>query len=217
MTNRPDWTLEDAAIAAGSQLVCGVDEVGRGPLAGPVTAAAVLLPRPLPPALADQINDSKRIPKSRHAALAEAITTHANCHIAHATVAEIETLNIRKAAHLAMCRAVAGLAEQMGGLDLVLVDGHEVPDDLGFRGRAVVKGDSVSLSIAAASLVAKAARDQIMVDFAQQYPGYGWERNAGYGTAEHRTALQKLGVTPIHRRSFGTVHKILYQDISAKP
>lgn len=204
----PDWRYEDAAGAA---RIFGVDEVGRGPLAGPVSAAAVLLPRDLPQAVLAAIDDSKRVPAARRKWLAEALSTMAPCHIAHASVAEIEALNIRRAAHLAMCRAVAGLAARIGAPDLVLIDGRDIPDALPHPARAIVRGDTQSLSIAAASILAKVARDRIMVDLAQQHPGYGWERNAGYGTAQHLDALHRLGITPIHRRTFGTVHKMLYQ------
>ena len=217
MTARPHWGFEDEAAAAGAARIFGTDEVGRGPLAGPVTAAAVLLPRDLPAEVLAAIDDSKRVPAARRDWLAERLQALAPCHVAHATVAEIEALNIRRAAHLAMCRAVAGLAVQVGAPDLVLVDGREIPGDLPHPARAIVKGDSLSLSIAAASILAKVARDRIMVDLAQQHPGYGWEKNAGYGTAQHLSALRSLGITPIHRRNFGTVHKILYQDLSTNP
>lgn len=213
---RPDWRHEDAARGGGARLILGVDEVGRGPLAGPVTAAAICLPRNLDPELAGLIDDSKRLGAARRDLLARRLPALAPCHVAHASVAEIESLNIRRAAHLAMCRAVAGLAARIGTPDLVLVDGHEVPADLAHPAQAVVGGDAVSLSIAAASVLAKVARDRIMVDLAQQFPGYGWERNAGYGTRQHRDALLRLGITPMHRRNFGTVHKILYQDLSTR-
>ena len=211
---RPHWGHEDTALAAGQIRIFGVDEVGRGPLAGPVTAAAVALPRDLPEEVLAAIDDSKRVPAARRDWLADRLLALAPCHVAHATVEEIETLNIRRAAHLAMCRAVAGLAAAIGAPDLVLVDGHEVPDALPHPARAVVRGDAQSLSIAAASILAKVARDRIMVDLAQQHPGYAWEKNAGYGTQQHREALRSLGITPIHRRNFGTVHKILYQELS---
>lgn len=215
--SRPGWALEDAARAAGARLIVGVDEVGRGPLAGPVTAAAVILPRDLDPALAARIDDSKRIPLARRAPLAQAIRDSVPHAIAHASVAEIEALNILRAAHLAMCRAVAMLAEATGAPDLVLVDGRDLPRDLTHPARAVIKGDATSLSIAAASIIAKVERDRVMVDLAQQHPAYGWDKNAGYGTPAHLAALRKCGVTPHHRRSFGTVHKILYQAQSTKP
>lgn len=213
---RPDWQLEDRARETGARLIFGVDEVGRGPLAGPVTAAAVALPRDLDAGLADAIDDSKRLTGARREWLAARLPGCAPYHIAHVSVEEIEALNIRRAAHLAMCRAVAGLVAQIGAPCLVLVDGREIPDGLDHRAQTVIGGDAISLSIAAASVLAKVARDRIMVDLAQHHPGYGWERNAGYGTRQHLEALRSLGVTPIHRRSFGTVHKILYQDLSSR-
>ena len=214
---RPHWGFEDEGVAAGATRIFGVDEVGRGPLAGPVTAAAVALPRDLPAEVLAAIDDSKRVPPARRDWLAGRLEALAFCCVAHASVEEIEALNIRRAAHLAMCRAVAGLAARIGAACLILVDGHEIPDALPRPARAIVKGDGQSLSIAAASIMAKVARDRIMVDLAQQHPGYGWEKNAGYGTAQHLDALRNLGVTPAHRRGFGTVHKILYQDLSTNP
>ena len=133
--------------------------------------------------------------------------------IAHASVEEIDALNILRASHLAMERAVG----MLGAMDHVLIDGNMIPKGLAGRAEAVVKGDAKCLSIAAASIVAKVARDRIMVDLAQQFPGYGWERNAGYGVPAHLHALQVLGVTPWHRRSFAPIHKMLYQDISLTP
>lgn len=214
---RPHWGFEDEALAGGAGRIFGVDEVGRGPLAGPVTAAAVLLPRDLPQEVLAVIDDSKRVPAARRDWLAAQLEALAFCCVAHASVAEIEALNIRRAAHLAMCRAVAGLAARIGAAGMILVDGHEIPESLPRPARAVIKGDAQCLSIAAASIMAKVARDRIMVDLAQQHPGYGWEKNAGYGTQQHLAALRNLGVTPNHRRSFGTVHKILYQDLSTNP
>ena len=126
--------------------------------------------------------------------------------VGHASVEEIDAMNILRASHLAMCRAIAGLRQRP---DLALIDGNLLPRDLPMPGLAVVKGDARSLSIAAASLVAKFLRDRIMVDLAQQHPGYGWEVNAGYPTKAHRQALLDLGVTPYHRRSFRPVHNIL--------
>jgi ribonuclease HII len=134
--------------------------------------------------------------------------------VAHASVAEIDALNILRASHLAMCRAVAGLAVRP---DLVLIDGNMIPKALDIRAEAVVGGDARCLSIAAASIVAKCLRDRIMVDLAQQHPGYGWETNAGYPTKSHKAAMIAMGVTPHHRRSFAPVHNILYQDGNASP
>ncbi|MBN2907444.1 MAG: ribonuclease HII [Rhodobacteraceae bacterium] len=204
----PDFTLESEAMANGARFVVGVDEVGRGPLAGPVTAAAVRLdPARLPPGL----NDSKKLTAARRVALHQAILAQAEVSIAHASVQEIDALNILRASHLAMCRAIAGLAQPP---DLALIDGNLLPRDLPCAGLAVVKGDARSLSIAAASIVAKVTRDALMVELAQQHPGYGWERNAGYPTKAHLQALRDIGVSPCHRRSFAPVHNILYQEKS---
>ena len=199
----PDYALEEAARRAGARVVAGVDEVGRGPLAGPVTAAAVILDLTRIP---EGIDDSKKLPAKRRAALAEAIMRDCDWAVGHASVEEIDAMDILRASHLAMCRAIAGLRQRP---DLALIDGNLLPRDLPMPGLAVVKGDARSLSIAAASLVAKFLRDRIMVDLAQQHPGYGWEVNAGYPTKAHRQALLDLGVTPYHRRSFRPVHNIL--------
>ncbi|WP_111732940.1 ribonuclease HII [Roseovarius amoyensis] len=207
----PDFSLEHQAIADGHAPIAGVDEVGRGPLAGPVTAAAVILdPARIPAGL----NDSKKLTARRREALFPEILAVAEVSIAHASVGEIDQINILRASHLAMVRAVSGLSRRPG---LVLVDGNMVPDDLTLPARAVVRGDALSLSVAAASIVAKVTRDRIMRDLAQQFPGYGWETNAGYGSKTHIAALQNLGATPHHRRSFRPVHNILYQDKSVSP
>jgi ribonuclease HII len=204
----PDFTREAAALAAGARIVAGVDEVGRGPLCGPVTAAAVVLdPARIPAGLAD----SKALSHARRVALATELAQVAQVSVAHASVEEIDRLNILHAAMLAMCRAVEGLPAAPG---LVLVDGNRIPPGLPCAAQAVVKGDAQVLSIAAASIVAKVARDAIMVDLAQQFPAYGWDRNAGYPTRDHLQALLDFGVTPWHRRSFRPVHNILYQDNS---
>ncbi|MFN3825103.1 MAG: ribonuclease HII [Pseudorhodobacter sp.] len=206
----PDFTHEEAAFAAGMARVAGVDEVGRGPLAGPVTAAAVRLdPARIPPGLAD----SKVLGAARREALFHAIMDCAEVGVAHATVEEIDALNILRASHLAMTRALA----LIGPVNLALVDGVHLPRDLPCPGRAIVRGDACCLSIAAASIVAKVTRDRVMVDLAQQHPGYGWDHNAGYPTKAHLAALLDLGVSPVHRRSFKPVHNILYQDKSVTP
>ena len=207
MDGPPDFTMETALHLRGLAHVAGVDEVGRGPLCGPVTAAAVILD---PACLPTGLNDSKKLSPARRLDLAETIRDSALAHaVAHATVEEIDRLNILRASQLAMCRALAALAPSAGH---ALVDGNLLPADLPCPGTAVVKGDGRVLSIAAASILAKVARDSLMVDLAQQHPGYGWERNAGYPTRDHLEALRNLGVTPHHRRSFRPVHNILYQD-----
>jgi len=210
MTEAPDFEHEIDALNRGATRVAGVDEVGRGPLAGPVTAAAVILD---PARIPDGLRDSKQLSARRREELALQIHADAEVSIAHATVEEIDSLNILRASHLAMVRAVAGL----GGVDFALIDGNMMPRDLPCEGRAIIKGDARSLSIAAASIVAKTCRDAIMVELAQQFPGYGWETNAGYGSKSHRQALQNLGPTPFHRRSFKPVHNMLYQDKKITP
>ncbi len=208
---RPDFCFESAAIARGHVCVVGVDEVGRGPLAGPVTAAAVRLD---PTRIPDGLNDSKALTEARRNALFTLIMASADVSIAHASVAEIDELNILRASHLAMERAVKGLATFP---DHALIDGNMIPKGIGCSAEAVVKGDARSLSIAAASIVAKVTRDRIMVDLAQQFPGYGWDVNAGYPTPAHLRALLDFGITPHHRRSFKPVHNILYQEHSITP
>lgn len=202
----PDFSFELAARAKGAQIVAGVDEVGRGPLAGPVTAAAVVLD---PANIPDGLNDSKKLTAARREILGEWIMAQCEWSTAHVSVEEIDRLNIYHASHLAMCRAVVGLPRLP---DHVLVDGNRIPRDMPTRSEAIVKGDARSLTIAAASIVAKLLRDRIMVDLAQQHPGYGWEVNAGYPTPAHKRALLDLGVTPHHRRSFRPVHNILCKD-----
>ena len=199
----PDFTFEQTARAGGARAVAGVDEVGRGPLAGPVTAAAVILD---PAAVPEGLNDSKKLTAAVRERIAKELCAVADVSVAHASVEEIDRHNILRAAHLAMARAVAGLGR---AADFALIDGNMIPRDLGCPAEAVVKGDSRSLSIAAASIVAKVARDRIMVDLAQQHPGYGWEKNAGYPTRAHREAILNLGITPHHRRSFKTIHNML--------
>ena len=204
--SNPDFTYEAEARAQGFAFVAGVDEVGRGPLAGPVTAAAVILDAGNIP---EGLNDSKRLTAKRRQVLTDQLMHCADISIAHASVAEIDTINILRASHLAMERAVAGLRQSA---DMALIDGNMIPRNLTIPARAIIKGDAISLSIAAASIVAKTARDKIMWDLAQQFPGYGWETNAGYPSKSHKLALQNLGVTPHHRRSFKPVHNILYQE-----
>ena len=202
----PDMSFEAAARLRGRVRVAGVDEVGRGPLAGPVTAAAVVLD---PAHIPEGLNDSKKLSARRREALFAIIIKVADVSIAHASVEEIDRLNILRASHLAMERAIAGLSIAP---DHVLIDGNLLPRGLRLSAEPVVKGDARSLSIAAASIMAKVTRDRIMVGLAQQHPGYGWETNAGYPSKSHISALQGLGVTPHHRRSFKPVHNILYQE-----
>lgn len=197
----PDLSLE---TALGLPLVAGVDEVGRGPLAGPVTAAAVILD---PARLPLGIDDSKRLTERARDRLAQEIRDSALAFaVAHASVEEIDALNILEASHLAMRRALAALNP---AAQHALIDGNRLPKGLMIPAQTVVKGDAISLSIAAASILAKVERDAIMRELALANPGYGWEKNMGYPSAQHRVALQQQGVTPHHRRSFGPVRKML--------
>ena len=194
MTN---YEFDEAVRSEGYAVVCGVDEAGRGPLAGPVFAAAVIL---RPDVVIDGINDSKKLTEKKREALFDVILKEASAYsIASASVEEIESLNILQATFLAMKRAVQGLSVSQ---ELALIDGNMVPPGLEIPGRSVVKGDALSASIAAASILAKVTRDRIMRELDAQYPEYGFAKNKGYGTAEHIAALKKYGPTPIHRRSF---------------
>ncbi|MFT5798474.1 MAG: ribonuclease HII [Candidatus Azotimanducaceae bacterium] len=186
--------------------VAGVDEVGRGPLAGPVTAAAVVLD---PACIPEGLNDSKKLSAKKRLDLYDQLLKCADVSIAHASVAEIDEINILRASHLAMERAIAGLRRPPAH---VLIDGNMIPRGLRLPATTLVKGDTRSLSISAASIVAKVCRDCVLVDLAQQHPGYGWETNMGYGSKRHMEALMNLGVTPHHRRSFKPVHNMLYQE-----
>jgi ribonuclease HII len=202
----PDFRLEQEAMTRGASRVAGVDEVGRGPLAGPVVAAAVILDPELIP---EGLDDSKKLSAKKRQMLAGIIRQTAQVSIGQASVDEIDYNNILQASLLAMTRAVQGLEIQP---DYLLIDGNQTPKGLRMPMQTVVKGDTLSQSIAAASIVAKIWRDQLMVDLAQQHPGYGWETNMGYGSKSHMSALQKYGPTPHHRRSFKPVHNMLYQD-----
>ena len=198
----PDLTAE-VAYAGKDATICGVDEAGRGPWAGPVVAAAVVLDRGcVPPGL----DDSKKLTPRRRAVLFDAIRAAASVGVGIASVEEIDALNILRANDLAMRRAIGALLPAPGA---ALIDGNRVPPGLPCRARALVGGDGRSLSIAAASIVAKVTRDRIMTGLAAAHPGYGWERNMGYGTPQHRAGLFRLGVTPHHRRSFRPIHNML--------
>ena len=189
---------EKECYARGTELIAGVDEVGRGPLAGPVVAAAVILPKG---SKIPGLNDSKKIPKSKHKEIYEAVLQNAiaigigvkDNHV-------IDQVNIYEATKLAMMEAIGQLEPQPQHL---LIDAMKL--DLPISQTSIIKGDANSLSIAAASIVAKVTRDQMMEEFDLEYPGYDFAQNAGYGTANHLAGLHKLGVTPIHRRSFEPV------------
>src|ERR1700676_4072753 len=198
----PDFAIERGCAG----LVCGVDEAGRGPLAGPVVAAAVILDRRrFRGLLRRELDDSKVLTRETREVCCRALFACAQIGVGAASVGEIDRINILRASLRAMARAVAAL-----GLtpDIALVDGNVAPP-LSCAVKTIVKGDALSFSIAAASVVAKVTRDRIMRELALRYPGYGWERNVGYATAEHGRAIRQLGVTPHHRRSFEPVRLAL--------
>lgn len=195
----PNWAYEIAAGMHAGTLVCGVDEVGRGPLAGPVMACAVVLdPARIPKKLQKRLDDSKKLTADIRQELAAALRELAVFAIAEASVTEIDTINILQATHLAMRRAVEALSYKPAH---ALIDGNR-PPNLGCKTTCIVKGDAKSLSIAAASTLAKVERDKIMRELSLIHTVYGWERNVGYGTAQHLTAIRTHGITPHHRRSF---------------
>jgi len=198
----PDLSLESAFTG----LIAGVDEVGRGPWAGPVVAAAVILDvKRLPTG----INDSKKLSAAKREALYDVILASTRSGIGMATVEEIDELNILQASLLAMRRAV----ELLGVMpDIALVDGNHAPK-LACKVKTVIGGDALSLSIAAASIIAKVTRDRLMCELAAECPGYGWETNAGYGTKTHQDGLSKLGVTKHHRRSFAPIKALLEKEL----
>ncbi|MBP0482710.1 ribonuclease HII [Sagittula salina] len=198
-----EMTFEEALWGRGVGRVCGVDEVGRGPLAGPVVAAAVVLNRESIP---EGLNDSKKLSIKRREFLAPLLWQSAEVSVGVATVEEIDAINILQASLLAMRRAVAGLRVVP---EHALVDGNRLPERFPCEATAIVGGDGKSPSIAAASIVAKIWRDNVMKEAATQWPGYGWETNAGYPTKCHKSALRNLGATPFHRRSFKPVRDIL--------
>ena len=188
-------TYEKECYARGMELIAGVDEVGRGPLAGPVVAAAVILPKACK---IPGLNDSKKIPKSKHKEIYEAVLQNAIAiGIGIKDNQVIDQVNIYEATKLAMREAIGQLEPQPQHL---LIDAMRL--DLPISQTSIIKGDANSLSIAAASIVAKVTRDQMMEEFDRKYPGYDFAQNAGYGTAKHLAGLDQLGVTPIHRRSF---------------
>ncbi|MEQ8247471.1 MAG: ribonuclease HII [Alphaproteobacteria bacterium] len=205
---RPGPTLRFEREAGGGR-IAGVDEAGRGPLAGPVVAAAVILDVSRLP---DGIDDSKTVKEPQREALYRQICDTAAVGVGIASVAEIDRLNILQASLLAMRRAVRDLAWRIGRMpDLALIDGNRSPR-LTCAERLIVGGDAASVSIAAASIIAKVTRDRLMARLAQDHAGYGWERNRGYGTAHHRLALTLLGPTPHHRRSFAPLRPTAHEQ-----
>jgi ribonuclease HII len=200
---KASFELEAVELQIHGGPVAGVDEAGRGPLAGPVVAAAVILD---PANIPDGIADSKTLEPEVRRALYHEILTTAEVGVGVAGVARIDADNILNASLWAMSVAVAELPARPR---LALIDGNKVPPRLKCASRAIVRGDAKCLSIAAASIVAKVTRDAIMVELARAYPGYGFERHKGYATPEHHAAIERLGVTPHHRRSFKTVQLAL--------
>lgn len=200
---RPDFAMEAGRMAGGARCVAGVDEVGRGPLAGPVVAAAVILD---PAAIPDGIDDSKALSAARRVAVFEAIVRSSRVAVASVGAAEIDRLDIRQATLLAMRRALAALPDRP---DHALIDGRDVPPGLPMAATAVVQGDARCLSIAAASVVAKVMRDRMMRNLARQFPVYGFDRHMGYPTPGHREALARHGPSPHHRRSFSPVRQMI--------
>jgi len=204
----PDFKFEDECRG----IVAGVDEAGRGPWVGPVVAGAVVfLKRDANPYLTEHLNDSKKLTVKRREELFELIENEAEkgnlCYsIGQASAQEIDEINILEASFLAMKRAIEKLKVKP---DMVLIDGNRLPKNFCCKTKCVIKGDALSLSISAASVMAKVYRDRLMQDMALEYPGYGFEKNAGYGTKEHIEGLKKYGVTPEHRKSYKPIKEIV--------
>lgn len=203
---RPDFSREAPALG----IVCGVDEAGRGPLAGPVYAGCVYVPdsaRAHPVWAA--VRDSKQLSAGRRDDLYGIIQGQSCFGIGHAEVEEIDRLNILQATYLAMQRSIEDMRSRfsLAPPDLVLIDGNRLPPFLPYPGKAVIKGDTLSVSIAAASILAKVSRDRVMQDLHCQYPAYGWNDNSGYGTAAHLEAIARNGITPHHRMSFAPIRQ----------
>ena len=193
----PDFSCENEARSKGYKLVCGVDEAGRGPLAGPVCAAAVILPDNCE---IEGLNDSKKISEKKREALFDIIKEKAIAYsIAYGSLEELEEYNILEATYLAMNRAIEGLNTKA---DFALIDGNRVPKGIKIPCETVVKGDSKSCSIAAASILAKVTRDRLMLEYDKKYPQYLFAQHKGYGTKAHYEAIKQHGVCEIHRLSF---------------
>ena len=202
----PDFEFEKKYHAQGFNRIVGIDEAGRGPWAGPVVAAAVMLyPQNTNGALLAELDDSKKLSAPKRDALYEALQQSADVGVGKASVEEIDTINILQATFLAMTRAVESLPSAP---DFALVDGNKLPP-LSCPAEAIIKGDSRSLSIAAASIIAKVTRDRIMTELGEIHPGYAWEKNKGYGTKAHQAGLEQRGVTEHHRKSYRPIINIL--------
>lgn len=192
-----DWLeYENAALNSGFEIVCGIDEAGRGPLAGPVYAAAVILPKGH---IVEGVNDSKKISEKKRALLFDKIIDECVCYsIGTASEKEIDDINILQATFLAMRRAVDGLSVKP---DIALIDGNKRPG-LDIAEQEIIKGDAKSANIAAASIIAKVSRDRYMLEMAEKYPQYQFEKHKGYGTKLHYEMIEKYGISPIHRKTF---------------
>jgi len=202
----PDLSLETAVRETNARgIVAGVDEAGRGPWAGPVVASAVILDATNIP---DGLNDSKKLSPQKRARLFDQIKASASFGVGWASVEEIDEINILAATMLAMRRAVADLPIIP---NTILVDGNRDPG-MDIPTKCIIKGDGKSLSIAAASIIAKVTRDRYMAELSQQFPDYGWEKNAGYGVPKHQDALKLVGISPFHRKSFAPIAKILNEE-----
>ena len=199
----PNFFFEEEAMTAGHALIAGVDEVGRGPLAGPVVTAAVILKEGHIP---EGLNDSKKLTEKRREILFEEIFASAEVAISSVSAQQIDQMNIRGATLYAMVEAVEALNKQP---TFVLIDGRDIPPALKQPAKAIIKGDAHSLSIAAASIIAKVTRDRMMVRANTYYPGYHFDRHKGYGSKAHRDAIAKLGPCPLHRRSFQPVKSMV--------
>lgn len=193
----PDYEFEKAAVNSGFSCICGVDEAGRGPLAGPVCATAVILPEG---AVIEGLDDSKKLTEKKREKLYDIIKTTAVAYsVAYGTLEEIETVNILEATYLAMNRAIEGLNVKP---DFALIDGNRVPRGIKIPCETVVKGDSKSMSVAAASVLAKVTRDRLMLEYDKKYPEYNFKKHKGYGTKEHTELIKQYGPCEIHRLSF---------------
>lgn len=202
--SKPDFSFEKNADG----LVAGIDEVGRGPWAGPVVAASLVFHcYDLPEVLISSINDSKKLTIKKRNQIFEQLSNGQFCSFAigQASVEEIDAINIRQATFLAMQRSYSALELNV---DLALVDGNALPK-LPCKSLAIIGGDSISFSIAAASIMAKVFRDNLMTELGEEYPGYGWDTNAGYGTKSHQEGLARFGITPHHRKSFAPIRQLL--------
>lgn len=193
----PDYEFEKAAVNSGFSCICGVDEAGRGPLAGPVCAAAVILPAGV---VIEGLDDSKKLTEKKRERLYDIIKeTAVDYSVAYGTLEEIETVNILEATYLAMNRAIEGLSVKP---DFALIDGNRVPRGIKIPCETIVKGDSKSMSVAAASVLAKVTRDRLMLEYDKKYPEYNFKKHKGYGTKEHTELIKQYGPCEIHRLSF---------------